>query len=378
MKILITGAEGFIGKNLIIALRSRGQNDLLTLDADSPAELLERYCAECNFVYHLAGTNHTRQQDESMRGDFSLTDSLLRQLNKHKNRCPVMLASSTQAALPNLYGRSKKAGEELLDLYAHETGAKVYIFRLPHVFGKWAKPNHSSVIATFCYNVSHDLPIVIHDENTQMHLAYIDDVAEAFCDLLDDKTTQEGPYCVVPVTYHATLGDLANTIRSFRGIREGNFMPNMSEPLTRKLYATYISHLPMMEFAYPLEMHEDANGSVTEFLRLSTGGQVTVNVCKPGMTRGNHWHHTRAEKFLVVSGSGVIKFRRIDMDDVIEYPVSGKKHVVVDIPVGYAHSIENTGKTDLVTLMWSSECYDSALADSVPVDVSPPKDEGMA
>ena len=373
MKILITGAEGFIGKNLIIALRSRGQNDLLALDADAPAELLERYCAECNFVYHLAGANRTRQQDESMNGDFGFTDTLLRQLNKHKNRSPVMLASSTQAALPNLYGRSKKAGEELLDLYAHETGAKVYVFRLPHVFGKWAKPNHNSVIATFCYNVSHDLPIVIHDENTQMHLAYIDDVAEALCDLLDDKTTREGAYCVVPVTYHALLGDIANRIRSFRGIREGNLLPNMSEPLTRKLYATYLSYLPVMEFSYPLEMHEDANGSVTEFLRLSTGGQISVNVCKPGMTRGNHWHHTRAEKFLVVSGTGVIKFRRIDMDDVIEYPVSGKKHVVVDIPVGYAHCIENTGKTDLVTLMWSSECCDGAQADSVLADVSSAK-----
>lgn len=371
MKILITGAEGFIGKNLIIALRSRGQNDLLTLDADAPAELLERYCAECNFVYHLAGANRTRQQDESMQGDFGFTDTLLRQLNKHKNRCPVMFASSTQAALPNLYGRSKKAGEELLDLYAHETGAKVYVFRLPHVFGKWAKPNHNSVIATFCYNVSHDLPIVIHDENTQMHLAYIDDVAESLCDLLDDKTTREGAYCVVPVSYHAQLGDIANRIRSFRGIREGNILPNMSEPLTRKLYATYISFLPVMEFSYPLEMREDANGSVTEFLRPSTGGQISVNVCKPGMTRGNHWHHTRAEKFLVVSGVGVIKFRRIDMDDVIEYPVSGKKHVVVDIPVGYAHCIENTAKTDLVTLMWSSECCDGAQADSVPADVLP-------
>ena len=306
-----------------------------------------------------------------MNGDFGFTDTLLRQLNKHKNRCPIMLASSTQAAQPNLYGRSKKAGEELLDLYAHETGAKVYVFRLPHVFGKWAKPNHNSVIATFCYNVSHDLPIVIHDESTQMHLAYIDDVAEALCDLLDEKTTREGAYCVVPVSYHAQLGDIANRIRSFRGIREGNLLPNMSEPLTRKLYATYLSYLPVMEFSYPLEMQEDANGSVTEFLRLSTGGQISVNVCKPGMTRGNHWHHTRAEKFLVVSGTGVIKFRRIDMDDVIEYPVSGKKHVVVDIPVGYAHCIENTGKTDLVALMWSSECYDGTLADSVAVDVAP-------
>lgn len=369
MKILITGAEGFIGKNLIIALRSRGYVDLLTFDADSPQDLLDRYCGECGFVYHLAGANRPKQQDEYMQADFSFTDSLLRQLNKHKNRCPVMFASSTQAALPNLYGRSKKAGEELLELYANETGAKVYVYRFPHVFGKWAKPNHNSVIATFCYNVAHDLPIVIRDENTQLQLAYIDDVAESLCDLLDGKMTKEGAYCVVPLSYHAKLGDIAKSIRSFRNIRENNLLPDMSEPLTRKLYATYLSFLPVMEFAYPLEMQDDEDGSVTEFLRLSTGGQISISVCKPGMTRGNHWHHTRAEKILAVSGSGVIKFRRIDMDEVIEYPVGAKKHVAVDIPVGYAHSIENTGKTDLVLLIWSSECCEGERAEGVPTEV---------
>lgn len=370
MKILITGAEGFIGKNLIIALQSRGHYDLLLLDANSPADALDRYCAECGFVYHLAGTTRTKLQDEFLQGGFSYTDTLLRQLNKHKNRCPIMFASSTQAALPNLYGRSKKAGEELLELYAHETGAKVYVFRFPHVFGKWSKPNHNSVIATFCYNVSHDLPIVIHDESTMMHLAYIDDVTLALCDMLEDKTTREGAYCVAPLSYHETLGEIARRIRSFRGIREKNVLPDMSEPLTRKLYATYLSFLPVMDFAYPLEMCEDENGSMTEFLRLHSGGQILVSVCKAGMTRGNHWHHTRAEKFLVVSGSGVIKFRRIDMDEVIEYPVSAKKHAVVDIPVGYAHCIENTGKSDLVALMWASECCDGAQEDSTQSEVS--------
>lgn len=370
MKILITGAEGFIGRNLIVALHSRGYHDLLMFDADSPAHMLERYCSECEFVFHLSGKLHNRQQDEYMQGDFGFTDALLRLLNKHKNRCPVMFASSTQAALPNLYGRSKKAGEELLDLYAHETGAKVYVFRLPHVFGKWSKPNHNSVIATVCYNIAHDLPIVIHDENTMMHLAYIHDVTESLCDLLEDKTTKEGAYCTVAVSYHATLGEIAKRIRSFRSIRENNTLPDLSDPLSKKLYATYISFLPVMEFSYPLEMREDQSGSITEFLRLSTGGVITVNVCKPGMSRGNHWHHTRAEKFLVVSGSGVIKFRRIDMEEVIEYPVSGKKHVVVDIPVGYAHCLENTGKTDLVLLMWASESCGSPQTDSVAAEVT--------
>ena len=369
MKILITGAGGFIGKNLISALHARGYQDILFFDADTPMEFLDRYCADCKFVYHLAGVNRPKEQEEFMQGNFGFTDTLLRLLIKHKNRCPVMFASSTQAALPNLYGRSKKAGEELLDQYGRETGAKVYVFRFPNVFGKWSRPNYNSAIATFCYNVSHDLPIVVNDESTVLSLAYIDDVAEALCDLLDGKATTEGTYCVVPVIHTAKLGDVANRIRSFKSIRQSNTIPDLSDPLTRKLYATYLSFLPVMEFAYPLDSHEDARGSFTEFLRSSYGGQVSVNISKPGVVRGNHWHHTKAEKFLVVSGSGVIKFRRVDMDDVIEYPVSGKKLVVVDIPVGYTHSIENTGKTDMVTLMWSSECFDPEHPDTIPAEV---------
>jgi len=369
MKILITGAEGFIGRNLIAALQTRGYQDLLRFDADTPIELLEHHCAECEFVFHLAGVNRPKQQEEFMQGNFGFTDTLLRMLMKNKNRCPVMFASSTQAALPNLYGRSKKAGEELLDQYGRETGAKVYIFRFPNVFGKWSKPNYNSAIATFCYNIAHDLPIVVNDENTVLSLAYIDDVAEALCDLIDNKPTMEGSYCVVPVIHTARLGDIANRIRSFRRIREDNTIPDMSEPLTRKLYATYLSFLPVMEFSYPLTMHEDARGSFTEFLRSSAGGQVSINVSKPGIVKGNHWHHTKAEKFLVVSGSGVIKFRRTDMDEVMEYPVSAKKFVVIDIPVGYTHSIENTGKTDMVTVMWSDECFDPAHPDTIVSEV---------
>jgi len=369
MKILITGADGFIGRNLIVALRARGYRDLLTFETDTPAEVLERYCTECGFVFHLAGSSRSKQQEEFLQGNFGFTDTLLRLLIKHRNRCPVMFASSTQAALPNLYGRSKKAGEELLDQYARETGAKVYVYRFPTVFGKWAKPNHNSAIATICYNISHELPVVVNDESAVLRLAYIDDVAESLCDLLDGKATKEGPYCVVPALYTAKLGDVAERIRSFHRIRENNALPDMSDALTRKLYATYLSFLPVMEYAYPLETHEDANGSFTEFLRSGAGGQVSVCVVKPGMAKGNHWHHTKAEKFLVVYGSGVVKFRRIDMDDLIEYPVSGKKLVAVDIPVGYTHSLENTGKTDLVTLLWSSECFDSEHPDTIASEV---------
>ena len=369
MKILITGAGGFIGKNLILALRTHGYDEILFFDADTPAECLDRYCAECGFVFHLAGINRPKQQEEFMQGNFGFTDTLLRTLLKYRNRCPVMFASSTQAALPNLYGRSKKAGEELLFQYQRETNAKVYVFRFPNVFGKWSKPNYNSAIATFCYNISHDLPITINDESTVLNLAYIDDVAEALVALIDERTTMEGPYCVVPVIHTATLGDIASRIRSFRAIREDGTLPDMSDPLTRKLYATYLSFLPVMDFSYPLTMHEDARGSFTEFLRSPCGGQVSVNVSKPGIVKGNHWHHTKAEKFLVVSGTGVIKFRRTDSEDVIEYPVSGKKLVVVDIPVGYTHSIENTGKSDMVTLMWSNECFDPAHPDTISAKV---------
>ncbi len=369
MKILITGAGGFIGKNLISTLHTYGYTDILYYDADTPAEKLERFCAECEFVYHLAGVNRPKTQDEFMQGNFGFTDTLLRTLIKYRNGCPVMFASSTQAALPNLYGRSKKAGEELLFQYQRETDAKVYVFRFPNVFGKWSKPNYNSAIATFCYNISHDLPITVNDPNTELHLAYIDDVAEALVALLDGEMTMEGPYCVVPVVHAAKLGDIAERIRSFRRIREENELPDMSAPLTRKLYATYLSFLPTMEFAYPLTMHEDDRGSFTEFLRSDSGGQVSVNISKPGIVKGNHWHHTKTEKFLVVYGSGVIRFRSPDAEEVLEYHVSGKKLVVVDIPVGYAHSIENTGKSDMVTLMWASECFDPEHPDTIATEV---------
>lgn len=369
MKILITGAGGFIGKNLISTLHTYGYGDILYFDADTPAEKLDRFCAECEFVYHLAGVNRPKTQDEFMQGNFGFTDTLLRTLIKYRNNCPIMFASSTQAALPNLYGRSKKAGEELLFQYQRETGAKVYVFRFPNVFGKWSKPNYNSAVATFCYNISHDLPITLSDPDTVLHLAYIDDVAEALVALLDDEATMEGPYCVVPVAHTAKLGDLAERIRSFRKIREENELPDMSAPLTRKLYATYLSFLPTMEFAYPLPMREDDRGSFTEFLRSGSGGQISVSISKPGAVKGNHWHHTKTEKFLVVYGSGVIRFRNPDAEEVLEYHVSGKKLVVVDIPVGYAHSIENTGKSDMVTLMWASEGFDPEHPDTIATEV---------
>ena len=369
MKILITGAGGFIGKNLISALHTHGFFEILPFDADTPIEQLERYCAECEFVYHLAGVNRPKSQDEFMQGNFGFTDTLLRTLLRNKNRCPVMFASSTQAAQPNLYGRSKKAGEELLFQYQRETGAKIYVFRFPYVFGKWSKPNYNNPVATFCYNVSHDLPVVVSDPSASISLTYVDDVAEALVALIDETAVMEGPYCAVPLVYTATLGDVADCVRSFQNIRSQNLLPDMSSPLTRKFYATYLSFLPTMEFAYPLAAREDEQGLFAEFMRLHGGGQVSVCVTKPGAVKGNHWHHSRTEKVLVVSGAGVIRFCNPGADDVMEYHVSAKKLVVVDIPVGYAHSIENTGKTDLVMLLWASEWADPAHPDDVASEV---------
>lgn len=369
MKILITGAGGFIGRNLIAALKTHGYESILRFDEETPIEQLDHLCADCEFVYHLAGVNRPKTQEEFLQGNFGFTDTLLRTLLKHHNRCPVMFASSTQAALPNLYGRSKKAGEELLYQYQRETNARVYVFRFPYVFGKWSKPNANNAVATFCYNVAHGLPIVVSDPSAPICLAYIDDATEALVALLDDAATMEGPYCVVPTVYASTLGDVAEQIRSFRGIRAENVLPDMSSPLTRKLYATYVSFLPTMEFAYPLQSEEDEAGLFAEFLRMPGGGQVSVSVVRPGAVRGNHWHHTRTEKFLVVSGAGVVRFRAPDAQEAMEYHVNGRKLVVVDVPVGYAHCVENTGKSDLVMLLWASEPIDPEKPDTISAEV---------
>ncbi|MCM1191836.1 MAG: capsular polysaccharide biosynthesis protein CapF [Butyrivibrio sp.] len=367
MKVLVTGAEGFIGRNLISWLERRTDVTVLPYDRETPAEMLEEYCGECDFVYNLAGANRPERTEEFMEGNFGFAAVLLETLKKYENRCPVMNASSIQAVLDNPYGRSKKAGEDRMLAYGEQTGAMVYIYRFPNVFGKWCRPNYNSAVATFCHNIAHGLPIQVNDSGTSLCLAYIDDVVEELLRALEGHPHIGGDgYCFVPVVHQVTLGEIVKLLYEFRESRKSLMVPDMTEgSFEKKLYSTYLSYLPEDGFSYPLNMHGDARGSFTEILRSADRGQMSVNISKPGIAKGNHWHHTKNEKFVVVSGSGVIRFRRHGEDEITEYSVSGDKLEVVDIPVGYIHEIVNTGTTDLVTLMWSNECYDPERPDTM-------------
>lgn len=369
MKILVTGAKGFIGKNLIAELKNRKYDDIFEFDRDTEPSLLDDYCKEADFVFHLAGVNRPKEQTEFMEGNFGFTSDLLGSLKKHKNTCPVMISSSIQAEFDNPYGESKKAGEDLLFFYSEETGSKVLVYRFPNVFGKWCKPNYNSAVATFCNNVAHDLPIQVNDPSVVMNLVYIDDVVSELINALEGKESKEGEFCEVPVVHTITLGEIVDLIYSFKKSREDKSIPKMSEEFTKKLYSTYLSYLPEDKFSYDLKMNVDQRGSFTEFIKTPDRGQVSVNISKLGITKGNHWHHTKNEKFLVVSGKGVIRFRKIDSEEIIEYFVSGDKMEVVDIPTGYTHNIENLGDTDMVTIMWANEAFDPEKPDTYFLEV---------
>lgn len=369
MKILVTGAKGFIGKNLIAELRNRKYDDIFEYDRETDPFLLGEYCKEADFVFHLAGVNRPKEKSEFMEGNFGFTSDLLDSLKKHNNTCPVMISSSIQAELDNPYGESKKAGEDLLISYGEETGAKVLIYRFPNVFGKWCRPDYNSAVATFCHNIANDLPIQVNDSSIVMNLVYIDDVVNELNDALEGNENKVDLFCEVPVVHTITLGEIVDLIYSFKKSREDRSIPNMSDSFTKKLYSTYLSYLPKNQFSYVLKMNVDQRGSFTEFIKTPDRGQVSVNISKPGITKGNHWHHTKNEKFLVVSGKGVIRFRRIDSDEVIEYFVSGDKMEVVDIPTGYVHNITNMGNSDLITIMWANETYNPKDADTHYLEV---------
>ncbi|WP_366922143.1 capsular polysaccharide biosynthesis protein CapF [Metallumcola ferriviriculae] len=369
MKILVTGAKGFIGKNLIAELRNRKYTEIFEYDRDTDSSLLDEYCKEADFVFHLAGVNRPKEQSEFMEGNFGFTSDLLDSLKKHNNTRPVMISSSIQAELDNPYGESKKAGEDLLSAYGKETGAKVLVYRFPNVFGKWCRPNYNSAVATFCHNIAHDLPIKVNDPSVVMNLVYIDDVVNELINALEGNENKVDSFCEVSVVHTITLGEIVELIYSFRKSREDRSVPNMSDAFTKKLYSTFLSYLPEDEFSYDLKMNVDQRGSFTEVIKTPDRGQVSINISKPGITKGNHWHHTKNEKFLVVSGKGVIRFRKIDSDEVLEYFVSGDKMEVVDIPTGYTHNIENLGNTDMVTIMWANEPFDPEKPDTYYLEV---------
>lgn len=367
MKVLVAGANGFIGKNLITELNRREGVEVLPFDVDTPVERLEEYCAECDFVFNLAGVNRPERVEEFMDGNFRFASMLLDTLKKHDNRCPVMLSSSIHAVLETPYGQSKKAAEDMLSAYGQETGVPVYIYRFTNIFGKWCRPNYNSAVATFCYNIAHDMPIQVNDRNTRMHLLYIDDVMEELLQALDrhPHVNADG-YCYVPVEHEATLGEIVTLLYSFKETRRNLMLPDMTEGgFEKKLYSTYLSYLPEDKFSYPLVMNVDERGSFTEILKSADRGQVSINIAKPGIAKGNHWHHTKNEKFVVVSGKALVRFRKHGSDKIIEYHVSGDKLEVVDIPTGYTHSIINEGDTDLVTLMWCNECFNPGRTDTI-------------
>jgi UDP-2-acetamido-2,6-beta-L-arabino-hexul-4-ose reductase len=369
MKILVTGAKGFIGKNLLAELRNQNYNDIFEFNKNTELSLLDDYCKEADFVFHLAGVNRPQEQFEFMDGNYGFTSTLLETLKKHQNTCPVLISSSIQAELDNPYGISKKAGENLLFEYSKETGAKVLVYRFPNVFGKWCRPNYNSAVATFCHNITRELPINVNDPSAVINLVYIDDVVEELINALIGNENKVANFCEVPEVHTVNLGEIVSLIYSFKKSREERSIPDMSNPFTKKLYSTYLSFLPENQFSYDLKMNVDQRGSFTEFIKTTDRGQVSVNISKPGIIKGNHWHHTKNEKFLVVSGKGVIRFRKIDSYEVIEYFVSGDKMEVVDIPIGYTHNIENLGETDMVTIMWANEHFDTDNPDTYFLEV---------
>jgi len=393
MKILVTGSLGFVGRNLTEALknvkngkdRSRGEltvDEVFEYDVNTDPSLLDKYCAEADFVFNLAGVNRPKDASEFMKGNFGFAETLFEKLKKHGNSCPVMIASSVQASCigryDSDYGRSKKAGEDIAFAYGEETGARVLVYRFPNLFGKWCRPNYNSAVATFCNNIACDLPITVTDRDVCLELLYIDDlVDEMFSALVGrehrcetDGTgvipAENGRYCYVPVTHRVTLGEIVDLLYGFKAQPSTLVMPEIpAGSFAKKLYSTYLSYLPSYKVSFPLKMNTDARGSFTELIKSEKCGQVSVNISKPGVTKGQHWHNTKWEFFIVVSGRGLIEQRRIGTDDVLRFEVSGENIEAVYMLPGYTHNIINLSDTeDLVTVMWANESFDPAHPDT--------------
>lgn len=394
MKILVTGAKGFVGKNLVAQLKNikdgkaRCYGDLIVdviyeYDVDNTIEELDCFCRDCDFVFNLAGVNRPQNQEEFMQGNFGFASTLLDTLKKYSNKCPVMISSSIQATLAGRfgtseYGKSKKAGEELMFQYSEETGAKVLVYRFPNLFGKWCRPNYNSAVATFCNNIANDLPIQVNDRSTELELLYIDDLVEEMiaalkgeehrCEFEGVETilTTDGRYCAAPITHKVTLGEIVDLLESFKEQPHTLVVPEIPyNSFAKKLYSTYLSYLPKEKVSFPLKMNVDDRGSFTELIKTLNCGQVSINISKPGITKGQHWHNTKWEFFIVVSGHGLIQERKIDSDDVIEFEVSGDKIEAIHMLPGYTHNIINLSETEnLVTVMWANEAFDPNRPDT--------------
>lgn len=360
MKVLVTGAKGFIGKNLCLALKAR-DHEVLSYDIENTKEELIAFLKEADFVFHLAGINRPKNVSEFESGNKVFTEDLLQIIIDNKLTCPLVFTSSIQAAYDNDYGRSKKAAEDVIYKYAKETGNLVYVLRLPNMFGKWSRPNYNSVIATWCYNIARDLPIVINDENVVLELTYIDDLVELFISLLESKKEVKN-YKIK--SYKKSLGYIAKTLQKFKESRQNLDVSFLQTSFDQKLYATYLSYLPEDDFAYDLVSHSDHRGSFTEMLHLKNMGQISVNIIKPGITKGNHYHHTKNEKYVVVKGTCVIRFRKVNTTEIIEYEVSDEQFKTVDIPPGYTHSIKNIGSEDAIVFMWANEEFNPLKPDT--------------
>jgi len=377
MKILVTGAHGFVGKNLCAALKNiadgkdksygiDGNIEIFEYDIDTENALLDAYCRECDFVFHLAGVNRPEKTEDFMKGNFGFTSQLLDTLKKYNNTCPVMISSSIQAALDNPYGISKKAGEDLLFSYGKETGAKVLVYRLPNVFGKWCRPNYNSAVATFCNNIANDLPITVNDRSVMMTLVYIDDVVDEMIAALKSQENRDGEYCKVPVEHKITLGEIVDLIYLFDNQAKTLVMPEIPKgSFEKKLYSTFLSYLPKEKASFALKMNEDNRGSFTELLKTEKCGQFSVNISKPGITKGQHWHNTKWEFFIVVSGKALIEQRKIGTDEVLRFEVSGEKIEAVHMLPGFTHNIINLSDAEnLVTVMWANEAFDPCKPDT--------------
>ncbi len=387
MKILVTGAEGFVGKNLCASLenirdgkdRTRPSlciQEIVAYDIHTDFAILDAACADCDFVFHLAGVNRPKDTAEFMQGNRDLAETILQTLKKHKNTCPVMLSSSIQATCigryDSDYGRSKQAGEDLMFAYGKESGAKVLVYRFPNLFGKWCRPNYNSAVATFCYNMANDLPITVNDRSTELELLYIDDLVAEMLDALEGREHRasfdglqtilddNGMFCAVPITHRVTLGEIVELLTQFQSQPQTLVMPRIPNgSFAKKLYSTYLSYLPKEKIAFPLKMNRDARGSFTELLKTEVCGQFSVNISAPGITKGEHWHHSKWEFFIVVSGHGLIQQRKLGTDEILNFEVSGENIQAIHMLPGFTHNIINLSQTEnLVTLMWANEQFD--------------------